>query len=390
MDNLTSAVASEGKYAQAAALDDQIMHIRQHVLGPEHPDTLNSMSNLALDYVDEGKYQEAKKLHSQTLQLQRRVLGPEHPATLRSIHNLANDYRDEDDNRQAEALDSQLLEIRRRVLGPENPDTLWSMGNLALDYRDEGKFVQAEALDSQTLELRRRVLGADHPNTLVSVSGLSRDEAALGNYSRAEALYRKSLAVNPNSQVLLEGLAWFLLAAQDHHLRRPQEALEHARAAVKGHAETAGNLNILGLAELRNGLWDDAIATLHKSAKLREEPDAGNLFFQAMVRWELKDKGEAELLFARGVEAAKKDAPTDPELRMFWAEAAELLGKPGPVPTFLEVRADPGAAMQRLQRSAAAGQLKLETLETSPDLAPLRTRPDFQALLRTLRPTGAA
>jgi eukaryotic-like serine/threonine-protein kinase len=385
MDNLTSAFASEGKYAQAAALDDQIMKIRQRVLGPEHPDTLNSMSNLAIDYMDEGKFAQAEKLDTQALALQRRVLGAEHPATLRSMHNLANDYRYEDNQAQAEALDSQLLDIRRRVLGPENPDTLWSMSNLALDYRGEGKFAQAEALDGQTLELRRRVLGADNLNTLLSVSQLARDQASLGDYAQAEALYRKALALSPNSQVLLEGLAWFLMAAQDHHLRRPKEALEHARAAIKGKAETSGNLNLLGLAELRNGLWEDAIASLDKSAKLHQGPDAANLFFQALARWGRADKGEAELYFARGAEAAKKDAPTDPELRMFWAEAAERLGKPGPVPTMLEVRADPDAAMQRLQRAAAAGLLKRSTLQNSPDLAPLRGRPDFRALLQNLR-----
>ena len=38
---------------------------------------------------------------------------------------------------------------------------------------------------------------------------------------------------------------------------------------------------------------------------------------------------------------------------MFWAEAAESLGKPGPVPTLLEVQADPDRAMQRLNRVAA-------------------------------------
>lgn len=92
-------------------------------------------------------------------------------------------------------------------------------------------------------------------------------------------------------------------------------------------------MNILGLAELRNGLWDNAIATLDKSSSLHEGADARNLFFQAMARWGGRDKAEAELRFARAVEAAKKDAPTDPELRMFWAEAAETLGKPGQVPT---------------------------------------------------------
>jgi tetratricopeptide (TPR) repeat protein/predicted Ser/Thr protein kinase len=390
MDNLTSAFASEGKYAQAAALDEQIVQTRRRVLGPEHPDTLNSMSNLAIDYTDEGKFAQAEKLASQTLELQRRVLGAEHPATLRSMHNLANDYRFEDNQTQAEALDSQLLDIRRRVLGPENPDTLWSMSNLAMDYRGEGKFLPAEALDGQTLELRQRILGADNLNTLLSVSELARDQADLGKYAQAEALYRKALERNPHSQVLLEGLAWFLMAAQDHRVRRPQEALEHAREAVKGKAETAGNLNLLGLAELQNGLWDDAIATLNKSAKLHEGPDAGNLFFQTLAYWGGGNKAEAELRFAHAVEAAKKDAPTDPELRMFWAEAAETLGKPGPVPTLLEVRADPDAAMQRLQRAAAAGLLKKDNLQTSPDLAPLRARPDFQALIRNARPTGPA
>jgi hypothetical protein len=73
------------------------------------------------------------------------------------------------------------------------------------------------------------------------------------------------------------------------------------------------------------------------------------------------------------------------DLRMFWAEAAESLGKPGPVPTLLEVQADQDRAMQRLKCAAAAGFLKPQMLETSSDLAPLRTRSDFQALLGNLR-----
>jgi Tfp pilus assembly protein PilF len=47
------------------------------VLGPEHPDTLRSMNNLAVVYDDQGKYAQAEALYSQTLEIQRRVLpGP--------------------------------------------------------------------------------------------------------------------------------------------------------------------------------------------------------------------------------------------------------------------------------------------------------------------------
>jgi hypothetical protein len=47
--------------------------------------------------------------------MRRRVLGPEHPDTLASMNNLAAVYNDESKYPQAEALDSQALEIKRRV-----------------------------------------------------------------------------------------------------------------------------------------------------------------------------------------------------------------------------------------------------------------------------------
>ena len=100
-------------------------------------------------------------LGSETLAIERRVLGPEHPDTLALMNNLANGYQSDGKFAQAEALHSQALEAQRRVLGPEHPDTLKSMGNLANVYEDEGKYLQAEALYSQTLELQRRVLGPE-------------------------------------------------------------------------------------------------------------------------------------------------------------------------------------------------------------------------------------
>jgi hypothetical protein len=55
------------------------------------------------------------------------------------------------------------------------------------------------------------------------------------------------------------------------------------------------------------------------------------------------------------------------------------------VPTFLEAQSEPDRAMQALQRDAAAGQLKVETLQASSDLVPLRGRADFRILMRDLQ-----
>jgi serine/threonine protein kinase/tetratricopeptide (TPR) repeat protein len=193
--NLAAVFDLEGKYAEAEALDSQILQIRRRVLGPEHPDTLTSMMSLAFVYYEEGKYAQADTLQSQTLEIKRRVLGPEHPATLASIYSLAVVYEHEGKYAQAEELNRETLEIRRRVLGAEHPATLASMNNLAIAYEEEGKYAQAEVLDSQALEIKRRVLGPEHRNTLNSMNNLAIVYWFEGKYAQADTLFSQTLEI---------------------------------------------------------------------------------------------------------------------------------------------------------------------------------------------------
>ncbi len=131
--------------------------------GPDHPDTLNSMNNLATSYAVLGRYAEALKLHEQTLALRKATLGPDHPDTLMSMHNLANDYLYL--GRQAEALKlhDETLTLRKATLGPDHPDTLMIMNNLANSYTDLGRHAEALKLHQETLALQKAKLGPDHP-----------------------------------------------------------------------------------------------------------------------------------------------------------------------------------------------------------------------------------
>jgi hypothetical protein len=63
------------------------------VLGPDHPGTLNSRSNLAVAYQAAGRTDAAIALHKQVLADRERVLGPDHPDTDSSRNNLANACR---------------------------------------------------------------------------------------------------------------------------------------------------------------------------------------------------------------------------------------------------------------------------------------------------------
>jgi hypothetical protein len=57
-------------------------------LGPEHPDTLTSMNNLAATLHAQGYLAGARKLQEQVIEILRRVLGPEHPDASISAWNL--------------------------------------------------------------------------------------------------------------------------------------------------------------------------------------------------------------------------------------------------------------------------------------------------------------
>jgi hypothetical protein len=67
------------------------------------------------------------------------VRGQDHPSTLRSASNLAVDLRELGEVPAARELDQDTLERRRRVLGQDHPDTLYSAHNLAADLRELGE-----------------------------------------------------------------------------------------------------------------------------------------------------------------------------------------------------------------------------------------------------------
>ena len=64
------------------------METRKRILGAEHPDTLNSMNNLAHMWKSQSRNEEAIFLMKDCVKLRDQVLGPEHPDTKASLEAL--------------------------------------------------------------------------------------------------------------------------------------------------------------------------------------------------------------------------------------------------------------------------------------------------------------
>jgi tetratricopeptide (TPR) repeat protein len=185
LDRAATYLVTRGAPWPARALFDRAYRLNQGALGADHPDTLNSASNLANGLRESGEYQRARQLDEDTLTRYRRVLGEDHPHTLNSAHNLANDVRESGEHQQARQLDEDTLTRYRRVLGEDHPHTLGSAHNLALNLLNLGEYQRARQLDKDTLARRRRVLGDNHPHTLDSASNLAYVLRALGEHEQA-------------------------------------------------------------------------------------------------------------------------------------------------------------------------------------------------------------
>jgi hypothetical protein len=117
-----------------------------------------------------GRYVEAEPYCRRALNLAERAFGPEHPETLTMLNNLARFLERTGHHAEAEPLHRRVLEIRERVLGPDHPHTLISFGNLGRLLEAGGQHAEAERCCRRALEGFERILGRDHAFTLTAVS----------------------------------------------------------------------------------------------------------------------------------------------------------------------------------------------------------------------------
>jgi tetratricopeptide (TPR) repeat protein len=327
--------------------------------GPDHPDTLASMNNLAASYEGLGRYAEALRLYEETLALRKAKLGPDHPDTLASMSNLANSY--EDLGRRAEALKlrEETLALRKAKLGPDHPDTLSSMNNLANSYDDLGRHAEALKLREETLALRKAKLGPDHPDTLSTMRRLAYAYAVLGRYADAAKL--------------------------------GEEALALTKATLgSDHADTIGCMNYLTSIYYLAGRYADCVRLGEQTlalSKAKRGPDHPSTLSTAnSVATAYANLGRyADALKLHEETLALKTAklgPNHPDTLMALYNIAccnALM-----IPKSADRNKQAELAMECLKKAVAAGYKDLALIKKDTDLNSLRSREDFKKLLAKL------
>ena len=277
-----------GHYADAVRLAQQALELRENTLGPDHPETIQSVLQLALACRGNGDYGRALTL-AQRAVAAREKGGATTRDTMAALVALADIYRARGEYNAGIAPAQRALDLGEKNLSREPAATAAALHCLAELYRSRGEYAQALPLAQRALHLRDSAAEPDDLATAESLNDLGVLYFEMHDDTEAESLYRRALSLRERR------------LATDHPL-------------------TAESVNNLAALYWRQNNFEEALALFERAAQSKEKvlgpdhPDTGVAFNNlAEVYRSMGDFGKALPLAQRAAAIAEKAlGPTHP------------------------------------------------------------------------------
>jgi tetratricopeptide (TPR) repeat protein len=402
MSNLANSYADLGRHVDALKLQEETLALRKSKLGPDHPDTLRSMHGLAYSYAALGRHKDALQLNEETLAMRKSKLGPDHPDTLSSMMGLAYGYAVLGRHKDALKLCEETLELQKAKLGPDHPDTLLSMNNLANSYTDLGRHEDALQLREETLALQMAKLDLDHPDTLMSMSNLANSYTDLGRHEDALKLHQKTLALrktklgpdHPDTLRSMMGLATSYAALGRHAdaLKLHEETLRLQKAKLgPDHSDTLVSMANLAESLVQNQRGAEAISIIDECTRRASgkvvDPRLMPFVMDLRLRHfeKTKDATGCRQTAVLWEKLKRTDAISLYSAACFRSVTAAVLKQTSGADATRLAKEEADRAMAWLKQAVAAGYKNAVHIEKDKDLRALRDREDFKKLLAELK-----
>ncbi|HWB73947.1 MAG TPA: serine/threonine-protein kinase [Nannocystaceae bacterium] len=152
-------------------------------------------SQAAVIHAQSGRYDEAIRGMEEVLALREAVLGPVHPDVAITLHNLATMRMMLDDRPAAKAAYERAIAIRVDTLGPDHPDLADSVDGLGVVVLELGDPNAAREYLDRALAIRVAAFGPDHRKVAISLSSLGNAQEQSGDLRGAAESYERALAI---------------------------------------------------------------------------------------------------------------------------------------------------------------------------------------------------
>ena len=291
------------------------------------PKNAPAYSNLGAALRDQNKLDEAVAAFRKAIDVD--------PEVLDQLNVQAYFLRRDGDLEQARELRAHVVECAKTLLPAEDARRVKFQNDyfqllLAMQRYEEAETVANDALESLPSEetASRLMMLRSLANLYQQWNKPEEADRYQNLVHSAEAAERASTTPTSEMRALdLNNRAWSLATSADPQTRDPHAAVELAQEAVKLAPNDANFWNTLGVAQYRDGNFEEAVSALQKYRELRAtDAEWSNPFLLAMAHWQLGDKEEARQWFDKGAQWMDAHNAHSETMVRFRNEAAESLG----------------------------------------------------------------
>lgn len=203
LSNLVQAIDYAGRWAEAEPMYKNLIAQQEKVLGPDHPSTLGSLSNLSVCLIDQGKLdgpEGAEAYCRRAVEGLTRRLGADHVDTLLATNNLAKIVQDQGRLDEAKVLFQKAYDGQVAQLGADNPQSLVTLANIAVVTSMSGKHLEAVEIQRKILATQERTIGPKNLSTLITHNNIGMGLQGAKQLDQAAAEF--ALAVNGAMETL--------------------------------------------------------------------------------------------------------------------------------------------------------------------------------------------
>ena len=201
-----------GQEAEAEELFRQALAIADRTMGPENPELMLLLTDLARLHLRKSSFAAAEPLLHRLLDL-KRSKGEDHPEVATVLANLANVRQALGHHESAEQLWRRVLDIRERTLAPNHFAIATALEHLGDSCAARGKIVEALSGFQRALSIRERTLGPEHPSLRVSREKIA-DLQLLASEDSLDTLTPGEPVIAPDRYRLTSGGESMALATQ--------------------------------------------------------------------------------------------------------------------------------------------------------------------------------
>jgi tetratricopeptide (TPR) repeat protein len=200
LNNFANVARDLEKYGEAESLYLRACRAYETSKPPDDAGLATALANLGKLYRDKQQFdmRKAEPLLKRALAIREKALGPEHPETAKTLSDLSLLYFFEKNPAAAENYAQRALPLEQKAFGTESLEVSTTLNRLGISERDLGKFKEAETNLKRALTIREEKSAPDSW-IVISLENLASVYSVQGQDAKALPLMARARAIRSSS-----------------------------------------------------------------------------------------------------------------------------------------------------------------------------------------------